>query len=277
MPTAKKLILGLLLAREGAAMSVREAIAACALFSITENNVRVALVRLSAERLIESHGRGAYVLGPAATATASEVYHWHQAPQRLREWQGRYICIDAGGLPRGPRKAQRQREWALNLLGARELERGLYLRPDNLHGGASRIRQRLAGLGLEPSLAVFVADQFDQRRQERIDQLWDCAALNQTYRQERAHLQQWLAGCESLEPDVAARESYLIGGRAIRQLVFDPWLPDSMIDASARQQFFETVRRFDETGKQIWAALGHFKTAMPLAAAASPLTAGTVQ
>lgn len=51
-PNARKLILGLLLATDGAPLNVRDAITACALFDITENNVRVTLVRLSADGLI---------------------------------------------------------------------------------------------------------------------------------------------------------------------------------------------------------------------------------
>ena len=58
-PTARRVVLGLLLAKDGAPLAVRYAIAACALFGITENNVRVTLARLSAEGLIEASGRGA--------------------------------------------------------------------------------------------------------------------------------------------------------------------------------------------------------------------------
>lgn len=276
-PTAKKLILGLLLAREGAPLSVREAIAACALFNITENNVRVALVRLSSEGMIESEGRGAYVLGPAALTTASEVTHWHQAEDRLRPWTGSYLCVHTSALGRSDRKALRQRERAFRMLGMRELERGLYLRPDNLKGGVAEARQRLLSLGLESNAVVFVATDFDQERQARIGKLWDAPSLNRLYREERQRLENWMARCADLEADVAAREAYLMGGKAIRQLVFDPWLPEPMIDAAARHAFVQTVQRFDETGKAIWAALGKLDHPMPVAAAASPLTSGTLQ
>lgn len=280
-PTAKKLILGLLLAREGRPLSVREAIGACALFRITENNVRVSLVRLSSDGLIESHGRGAYRLGPAAQTTASEVAHWHEAESRLCDWSGGYICAHTSTLGRSDRKALRQRERALDMLGMRALERGLYLRPDNLKGGVAEVRQRLTSLGLEDGAMIFVASAFDAERCERINKLWDSALLNRQYRDERQRLEAWMQRCTDLEPDVAARESYLLGGKAIRQLVFDPWLPEPMIDATARRAFVDTVKRFDETGKAIWTRLGTLDTlshsTMPVAAAASPLTSGTLQ
>ncbi len=276
-PTAKKLILGLLLAREGEPLSVREAINACALFSITENNVRVTLVRLSSEGLIQSQGRGAYGLGPAALTTASEVSHWHEAEQRLRPWSGGYICVHSAALGRSDRKALRKRERALEMLGFRELERGLHLRPDNIRGSLEEVRRRLISLGLETQAVVFLATDFDAERQARIQKLWDGASLNKRYVVEREKLEAWMASADELELDVAARESYLIGGQAIRQLVFDPWLPEPLIDADARHAFFTTVQRFDATGKAIWSQLNTMDNAMPVAAAASPLTSGTVQ
>lgn len=276
-PTAKKLILGLLLARDGHPLTVREAIDACALFNITENNVRVTLVRLSSEGLIESHGRGAYVLGPAAITTASEVAHWHEAEDRLQPWSGDYICVHTSTLGRSNRKALRKREWALKILGMRELERGLYLRPDNLAGGVGEVRKRLLSLGLEAGAPVFVASDFDTERQAGIDKLWDVATLNRLYREEAGRLESWMLRSHELETDVAAREAYLMGGKAIRQLVFDPWLPEPMINAEARHNFFTVVQRFDEHGKAIWTRLGALETAMPVAAAASPLTSGTLQ
>lgn len=276
-PNAKKLILGLLLARDGVPLTVREAINACALFSITENNVRVTLARLSGEGLIESEGRGAYGLGPAAITTASEVAHWHEAESRLRPWNGSYICVHTSTLGRSDRKALRKREWALNILGMRELDRGLYLRPDNIKGGVEVVRKRLLSLGLEADAAIFIATEFDAERQARIPTLWDAPALNRHYLEHGERLQNWMARCVELETDVAARESYLLGGKAIRDLVFDPWLPEAMIDAEARHAYVQTVKRFDETGKAIWTQLGAVDLTMPVAAAASPLTSGTLQ
>ncbi len=276
-PTAKKLILGLLLAREGQPLSAQQAIAACALFNITANNVRVALVRLSSESMIEAAERGSYRLGIAAQGLAAEVVRWHDAEQQLAPWRGGYVAVHCAALGRADRKALRRRERALSLLGLRELDKGLYLRPDNLAGGVAAVRDRLQALGLEPEAAVFAAAEFDEARSPRISQLWDGAALTKTYLEQRQRLEDWLSRCAGLELDVAARESYLLGGQAIRQLVFDPWLPSPLVDADARHAFFTTVQRFDETGKAIWSGLFQSSLAMPSAAAASHLSSGVLQ
>lgn len=276
-PTSKKLILGLLLAAEGRALTVREAINACGLFDITENNVRVTLVRLSAEGLIKASGRGAYVIGPNAQETATQVATWHRAEDQLKEWHGAYIAAHIGNLGRSDRKALKQRERAMDMLGMKELDRGLYVRPDNLAGGVNAVRERLLALGLEPEAVTFVATEFDSSRQANIPQLWDTEALNNLYRTQKIRLDEWLDSYVDFEPEVAARESYLLGGQAIRQVVFDPWLPPPFVDTEARHVFVETVKRFDETGKAIWDQLYKLYDDMPARAASTHLTSGVLQ
>lgn len=275
-PTSKKLILGLLLASEGRALTVREAINACALFDITENNVRVTLARLVTDELLQPAERGAYVFGPAAQMTASQVAIWQSVEDYLEKWHGGYVVVHIGTLGRSDRKALKQRERALEMLGLRELDRGLYLRPDNFSGGVEFVRERLQVLGLEPEAAVFTAAEFDEARRQRIPQLWDTRALNTYYQQERERLEDWMADREALDIDTAARESYLLGGAAIRSLVFDPWLPAPWVDIQIRHRFVETVKRFDETGKSIWNQLYHMGAGMPLATT-THLSAGVVQ
>ena len=251
-PTPRSLILNLLLAADDAVLSAREAIGACALFGIRENSVRVALARLSAAGLIEAAGRGSYRLGPAAAGLAREVTSWRHAEQRTRIWKGGWIAVHGGRLPRG---AARAHERALAMLGLRELEPGLFLRPDNLAGGVEGVRTRLCGLGLDERCAVFVIHALDAQRETRARGLWDGKRLNRLYRERRAALERWMARADSFELDVAAREAYLHGNEAIRQLVFDPWLPAPLIDVDARRAFVETTRRFDDVGHRIWRRL----------------------
>ena len=54
----------------------------------------------------------------------------------------------------------------------------------------------------------FYANQFSEQEQTRISQLWNGAALNQQYRQLQQQMADWLAHAPSLEPEVAARESF---------------------------------------------------------------------
>lgn len=250
-PTAKNLILGLLLASEGEALSARDFVGACALFDIRENNARVALVRLTAEGLIEAEGRGSYRLAGPAHELADQVATWRTAEQRLRPWSGGYLAVHSGALGRSDRTALRRRGRALQMLGLREFERGFYLRPDNIEDVAS-VRERLYALGLEREASVFVAQDFDAKRCASIRTLWDGKALNAHYRKQRARLETWMAKAERLETDVAARESFLLGSSAIREVVFDPLLPEPFVDTTARAGYIETVRAFDRCGHTLW-------------------------
>jgi phenylacetic acid degradation operon negative regulatory protein len=82
--------------------------------------------------------------------------------------------------------------------------------------------------------------------------LWDGRALTRAYRDTRGRLDAWLARVDSLALDVAARESFLLGNDAIRQLVFDPLLPSPLVDVGARRAFTDAVVRFDAAGHAIW-------------------------
>lgn len=277
MPTAtrafnpRSLVLNLLLAADGEPLSAREAVASCALFGIRENSVRVTLARLAAAGMIEAAGRGAYRLGPNAETLAADVATWRSADQRLRDWSGDWIAVHVAALGRSDRVALRGRDRALALLGLRELDRGLFIRPDNLAGGVAAVRERLHKLGLEKNAAVFVASDFDAAREKRARALWDTKALDQGYRDTRKRLEAWLAKAGKLDAETAARESFLLGNDAIRQLVFDPLLPAPLVDATARAAFIDAVKRYDSAGHAIWKRLHRLSSAATAPAAKAAL------
>jgi phenylacetic acid degradation operon negative regulatory protein len=253
--SARNLILNTLLAAGGRGQTVREAIASCALFGIRENSVRVALVRLAAEGLIETAGRGKYRLGRRATPLARDVATWRKAEDRVRDWSGGWITVHVGALGRSNRATLRSRNRALALLGLRELDRGLYVRPDNLAGGVGEVRGRLRKLGLDDAAAVFVGTGFDPEREARARKLWDGKALTQAYRTTRRKLDRWLAHAGSLAPEAAARDAFLLGNDAIRLLVFDPLLPAPLVDVDERRAFAAAVLRHEAAGRTVWGRL----------------------
>ncbi len=250
--TAKSLILDLLSAADGAEVEVRRLVAACALFDISDNSVRVTLVRLASRQLLEAAGRGAYRLGEGARDLAREVASWRTAERRVRAWDGRYVVVHTGALGRGDRAELARRARALALLGLRELERDLFVRPDNLEGGVASVRARLHALGLAPAAPVFGAGDFAAPVDARARALWDGRALSASYRKGRERLDGWLERAARLDGDAAAREAFLLGGAAIRQVVYDPLLPDPLVDVEARRAFVEAVQRFDRAGRRIW-------------------------
>lgn len=262
----KHLLLELLLASSEDPLPVSHAVAAGAVFGISENHVRVTLARLAAQDMVLATERGAYRLGPAAQTLAQDVANWRSAEQRLRPWNGQYISVHCGALARSDRSATQQRERALHLLGFAELQRDFYLRPDNIEPDIAAIRQRLHTLGLETSAVVCSCSSFDPATEAAIDALWDGTALNLGYRTTQQRLKHWLAGAARLPIAQAAREAFFLGGAAIRQLVYDPLLPEPMVDGALRQAFIDSVHTFDAAGRAIW---NRFYDSLPMPDAAN--------
>ncbi|TBW58584.1 PaaX family transcriptional regulator [Marinobacter halodurans] len=256
-PKPQRLLMNLLTAMDEDVLRVRDAISLCELFGVTSNSTRVALTRLSAEGLIESCGRGQYQLTARAHTLTDDLRRWRTALQRLEAWTGQWVAAHLGGLGRSDKPALRRRKRALEMNGFQELSRDLYIRPDNLRGGVASVRERLYRLGLEGSAPVFLLSHLDDHYVPRARNLWDTTGLEQRYRDTASHLRQWLDQADRLSPEAAARESFVIGDRAIRQIVFDPLLPEQMIDATARQTFVDTLLTFDQTGHAIWRRLYH--------------------
>jgi phenylacetic acid degradation operon negative regulatory protein len=90
--------------------------------------------------------------------------------------------------------------------------------------------------------------QFESHHESEIHALWDTAALNNSYLQLHEQMTAWLARAETLEPEAAARESFILGSKAIKQVVFDPLLPEPFVDVAARHAFVEMTRHFDQVG-----------------------------
>jgi phenylacetic acid degradation operon negative regulatory protein len=261
-PSAKNLVMNLLLAASsGAAVPVREMLRASAVFDLREASVRVAIVRLASAGLIESAGRGAYRLGEKAQSVAREVGAWRTVEKKVRAWDGAWLALHLGGVERSDRAAARQRSRALQIVGFRELEQGLAVRPDNLEGSVERARSRLEAFGVEAP--VFRASSFDARTEARLRRLWDGKALTASYVRGRLRLERWLDRADSLEPKVAAREVFVLGAEAIRQIVRDPLLPAPLTDPDERRAFVDAMRSFDRVGRGIWLGLIGVKLGSP--------------
>lgn len=254
-PNPKQLIMNLLMAADDHTLSSKEAVGSCKLFGIRENNVRVALVRLSAAGMVETAARGSYRLGPKAAALADDIARWRSAEQRVCDWGGAWLVVSTGGLSRSDRVALRARERALALSGFRLLDSHLYLRPDNLIGHAEVVRERLYKLGLDAAAPVFSVQDLDPARERHARKLWKGELLNASYRQTRVKLESWMEQADQLELEVAARESFLLGNDAIRQLVYDPLLPEPLVDVQERRAFTGVVQDYDQVGRDIWRRL----------------------
>lgn len=252
----QSLVLELLLAEGDGAVPVAHLLAAAALFDISENHVRVTLARLTAADMVLSPRRGLYQLGSASKNLAADVAQWRQARQRLRPWSGDFVAVYSPQPLPADKTTQRQHARALHLLGFAPWgvrgSGGLHLRPDNLEPSLPALRQRLLAVGLHPESSVFCSRDFGEADHAHLLQLWDGHGLNRGYQASETQLAQWLERAPTLELGQAARESLVLGGAAIRQLIFDPLLPAPLVDEAARNRFMDAAIAFDAQGRAIW-------------------------
>ena len=254
-PTARSLILDLLstLRRGRGSMPVRALVAAGELFGLGGNAVRVAVARLRAEGLVESDQRGSYRLGPRAEAVNDQIRSWRRIDEARVDWRGGWVAVQAAERRRrdGARKSRRER--ALRFLGFRPLQGGLLLRPDNLAGGVTAVRGQLHRLGLAEDALVFRIEDLDATHEGRARALWDVDSLGSAYGASLAEITASERRLPGLSDSEAMTESFLLGGRMIRQIVFDPLLPNSIAPDAPRVRLVEAMRRYDALGRRCWA------------------------
>jgi phenylacetic acid degradation operon negative regulatory protein len=248
----KSLILDLLSSVRGREMPVRALIAAAEVFGISAESLRVALVRLLERGLIARNERGQYGMAPAAQPVQSHVVSWTRIEDRLAAWRGAWVAVHTAGLGRSARAQLRRRERAMQFLGLRPLERDLWVRPDNLRGGVGAVRAELYGLGLEPAAPVFGLTDLDADTEARARRLWDASQLRRAYRDLTNTLELSAAHLPQLPVREAMVESFLLGGRAIRQIALDPLLPEPLVPAADRAALVDTLRRYDQLGRSCW-------------------------
>jgi len=251
-PTAKSLILDLLSTLRGAAMPVRALVRAGALFGIAENGIRVELARLIGRGLVARDERGSYRMAEGAESVQSRVVSWSRIEERMVPWAAGWNGVHTAALPRSDRRAVRRRARAFAFLGFRELETGLWIRPDNLSGGVPEVRRQLDALGLDRAAIVFALGALDPATEARARGLWDVAALRAGYRATRDAILASERRMPRLAPEDAMVESFVLGGRAIRQLVLDPLLPEPILPTTERQALVQAMRRYDKLGRACW-------------------------
>jgi phenylacetic acid degradation operon negative regulatory protein len=253
-PSPKSLILDLLATVGRSSAPVRALIAAGELFEFSENRLRVALARLCADGLVESDTRGRYRLAGDARGVNDETRGWRRIGDQLRAWQGGWVAVHSARLARpAGAAARRNRARALRLLGFRPFGNGVEIRPDNLQGGVERVRQRLAALGLSQPGLVFAVAELDAEADAATRALWDGQASVAGYRATCATLARSGALLPTLPRPAAMRESFRVGGAALRQLVLDPLLPEVIVPARERRALVEAMQAYDRLGRLAWA------------------------
>ncbi len=222
------------------------------LFELAPNAVRVAVTRLLASGEIARDERGRYRLGETAQAIHQYTASWKHLERRTRRWAGGWIALHPNAVGR---TEQRGRARALRLLGFRALLPSLWLRPDNLSAPVDGLRDELGALGVPRADLVFELGGLDRPAEVRARGLWDAAGLCAAHRALREELERSATRLPRLAAGAAMVESFLLGGRAIRQLVLDPLLPDAICPADDRQALALTLQQYDRQGRAAWAEL----------------------
>jgi phenylacetic acid degradation operon negative regulatory protein len=252
--TAKRIILELMSATVGHDAPAAMLIAAGKLLGVEENSVRVTLTRLVAAGTLEPTGRGRYRLGKPTQALTRQVTGWRDLEKQVRSWDGGWVGV-MSALPRSDRAAVRKRDRALRLLGFRALDRSLALRPDNLDGGVAALRDRLYALGVDDAALVFRATDLDHATDTRARHLWAPEKLSASYHHLRERIDKWLVALDALPPKTAAREAFFFGGDVLRTILFDPRLPEPLVDVAARRALVDAAKRLDHRGRTLWGRL----------------------
>ncbi len=252
-PTAKSLVLDLLgTLRPGSSIPIAALVEIGELFGIGGNALRVAVARLTASGRIVRDERGRYRLGERAQAVGRHVRSWRDLANRTRPWRGDWVGVWGASAGRAP---HRHRDRALRLLGFARLQPRLWVRPDNLTERIGAVRNDLRSLGLPADDLVVGLHELDAATDERARRLWNVAALRRGYRRSLADLEASSARLPRLSTRDAMLESFLLGGRVIRELVLDPLLPDEICADDERRTLVDRLRDYDRAGRLIWAAL----------------------
>jgi phenylacetic acid degradation operon negative regulatory protein len=252
-PTAKSLILDLLSTLRRGTMPVSALVEAGGMFGIAENGTRVALSRLVASGKVERDERGRYRLGAGSQPIAAHVTSWRNLEQRTRRWGGGWVAVFQGAQVLRPgSRARRRRERARRLLGFRLLFAGLHVRPDNLQGGAEELRRQLGALGTPPGDLVCELRGLDAAVQARARCLWDGLAIRRAHAGLLGELERSAERLPRLRAQEARVESFLLGGRVIRQLALDPLLPEAIAPGRERGTLIRAMRRYDRLGRAAW-------------------------
>lgn len=231
-------------------MRVADLVRRTAVMGLDGAAMRVALGRLCREGIVRQVERGVYAIGPAGEALDRRARSWAEAPERVRDWQGRWVIVLADHLGRSDRRQVRRRERALTLYGFAATTAAAWVRPDNLAQALPDLVAELRAIGLDGDATVLgdaVALEDGSWRA-----LWPVAGIEAGYRFWIGEMTDSLARLPALSLEAAARETLLLGQSVIRAINRDPLLPPALVDAGLRDEMVAAMRRYDAVGNACW-------------------------
>lgn len=250
--SAKSLIVDLLSASPQQRIPVGGLVRAAEVFGIGESSLRVALSRLCAAGTVVPFRRGEYSLSETAAPLQRRVSSWRTATADRVPWDGAWVAVH--GAIKGRSKGAAAERRALRLLGFAEHGSALRVRPDNLRGGVAALRERLRALGLVEARLVGRLDGLTEDDVAALAAGWDPASLGAAHDAMREHLASSARRLGELPLEEAVRQSFHLGGEAIRQIVLDPLLPAELADPAPLRALVAEMEDYDRLGRGLWGA-----------------------
>ncbi len=250
----KRLILGYLSAAPADAGQVQLLLKVGEVMGISGNSIRVALARMKRKGLVECTARGVYALGPAAAPTDRRVKMWKKASDMTVPWSDNrdmWLVVPTGLVDRERGQLQRTIR-ALKLMGFRGSGRDLYIRPANLVMNEYQLAATLRSLGASEDVWPIGPTKLVNAHPAKAFHEWDCHGLNKSYAEWLVELDATWRHLKEMGIYESAAKAFEVGDRAIRAIVADPLLPETMVDVVLRERFFEKMRYFDGLGHFLW-------------------------
>ncbi|WP_084806510.1 hypothetical protein [Bradyrhizobium sp. NAS80.1] len=252
MPSAAILVLDMLAATSHRRRSAQELCRAGAIMGFSDATIRVALTRLAQQEKIEKHDRASYSLNTQGNRLQLEIENWRERVAWIVPWRGDWIVVHDGTTDRSDKTSLRRHRRALLLRGLQKWKQGLYLRPNNLAGGAASLRVQLSELGLAKGAELFVAGDFCQQQTAEILGLWNIPVLRRNYEKLLARAKDGQRRLLELRPEAAARESLLVGRELISHVMRDPLLPSEILKGPQLRELAQAIADYQNASKRIW-------------------------
>ena len=249
--SAKSLLLNLFRTSPSNHWPVKKLIEVGDLFGFNANSIRVTLTRLKSSGLVELDVRGSYRLNWQYDPVRDWIDNWSKGEARVVEWDQQWLCI----LPPSDltAKGARSLEYAATRLGFKKLADRAWLRPNNLSMPTSKIIELLEAMSACSNLAISIVSEVHIVGEvHSISSLWNGSKLEEKYRALTLRLNRSMKDLEDADEKQALRDSFLIGGDAIRRLALDPLLPEGMIDVEVREEFTRCTMSFISKFNGLW-------------------------
>ena len=233
---------------------VRLLIEICSLFGFNKNQVRVCLSRLNSAKILENGQHGFYQLGLQSKIIRDQTQSWSLIEKSItKSWDKNWYSVNSSALKKSDRTNIVKRDMTLNFLGLKKLVKDLYIRPGNFRSGFNGFYNKLNELHPDHNLLCSEIKELDPHYSQKAMTLWNIETYSKNYGASLINLKKSTERLAKLSNKKAMVESFLIGGRVIKQLALDPKLPFEMLPNQNRKELIATMLKYDNQATKYWA------------------------